>query len=50
MARDWIMGVMGILFTSMPVFNIGCCATGGCSVPSSNNKENTKDISYEEVV
>lgn len=50
MARDWIMAVMGILFTSMPVFNIGCCATGGCSVPSSNNKENTNDISYEEVV
>ena len=50
MAKDWVMAVMGILFTSMPVFNIGCCATGGCSVPFNNNKEKTKDISYEEVV
>ena len=51
MAKDWVLGIIGVLFTSMPVFNIGCCSTQGCSTPSNNgNKENTKDISYEEVV
>ena len=49
-AKDWVMAVMGILFTSMPVFNVGCCGSNGCATPVKNNEEQTKDISYEEVV
>lgn len=51
MARDWSMGLLGSLFTIMPVFNIGCCGAGGCATtPPKKTSETTKDISYEEVV
>ncbi len=49
-AKEWMMGILGVLFTAMPVFNIGCCAVGGCATPSKKNVESTKDITYEEVV
>ena len=49
--KDWTMGILGLLFTIMPVFNIGCCGVGGCAtVPPKRNSETTKDINYEEVV
>ena len=49
-AKDWTMGIVGLLFTAMPVFNIGCCASGGCSTPVNRNIEHKKEITYEEVV
>ena len=48
-ARDWTMGILGVLFTSMPVFNIGCCGVGGCVAIVKKDTEQTKDIKYEEV-
>ncbi len=48
--KDWTMGIIGVLFTSMPVFNIGCCGVGGCAAPVKKSNETTKDITYEEVV
>ena len=48
--KDWTMGILGALFTSMPLFNVGCCATGGCATPVKKDIDNTKDITYEEVV
>jgi hypothetical protein len=50
MARDWTMGILGGLFTIMPLFNIGCCGVGGCATPNRKNIEPVKDITYEEVV
>jgi hypothetical protein len=50
LVKDWGMTVLGILFTSMPIFNIGCCANSGCSVPTKYSKPKTEDITYEEVV
>ena len=47
---NWTMGVLGLLFTAMPVFNIGCCGTAGCTTPVRKSSETTKDIRYEEVV
>ena len=50
-ARNWTMGILGALFTSMPVLNIGCCGLGGCASPLfKRNIKNTKDVTYEEVV
>jgi hypothetical protein len=49
-AKDWTMGIIGTLFTSMPLFNVGCCATGGCATPVNTESNNTKEITYEEVV
>ena len=47
---NWAMAILGLLFTAMPVFNIGCCGTAGCATPVKKSSETTKDIRYEEVV
>jgi len=47
---DIASGVIGAIFTSMGVFNIGCCGSGACYTPVKNSKEDSKEIRYEEVV
>ena len=49
-AKDVLFAFLGLAFTAMPVFNIGCCGTGGCYVPPDKKENKTKDITYEEVV
>ena len=51
-AKDWAIGLLGVLFTAMPIFNIGCCGVNGCAAPAGKGTENTKDteeVFYEEV-
>lgn len=48
-AKDIPIGLLGILFTAMPLLNIGCCGAGGCSVPTKKSTENIKEVSYEEI-
>ena len=48
--KDWVMGFLGIFFTIMPLFNMGCCASGGCATPLKKKTEHSKEIIYEEVV
>ena len=50
MAENWAMGIVGLIFTAMPVFDIGCCGNAGCNYPEKKTSETTKDITYEEVV
>lgn len=44
--------IAGILFTTMALFNAGCCAGGQCASGNSNTNKtaNTNKIEYEEVV
>lgn len=49
-AKDCTMGIAALIFTAMPVFNIGCCGTGGCNTPTKKTVETTKKNSYEKVV
>jgi hypothetical protein len=49
-ARDILFAFLGLIFTAMPVFNIGCCGTQGCYVPAEKDQDKTKEIIYEEVV
>jgi hypothetical protein len=49
-SKDTMFGVAGLLFTSMAVFNMGCCGAGGCATPTKKTDKNSKDITYEEVV
>jgi len=49
-ARDFLFAIMGLIFTLMPVFNIGCCGSQGCYVPVDKEPAQTKEIIYEEVV
>lgn len=46
----WALMIAGILFSLMPVFNIGCCAAGNCNTPvrKVQHTENN-DIIYEEI-
>lgn len=49
--QEWMLVVLGALFTLMPFFNIGCCTTTtGCNNTYSKRK-NTKlqEVNYEEV-
>ncbi|MEP7237054.1 MAG: hypothetical protein ABI685_04290 [Ferruginibacter sp.] len=48
--RDILFAFLGLIFTAMPVFNIGCCGTQGCYVPAGKEQDKAKEISYEEVV
>ena len=47
---DWMMGIFGVVFTSMPLFNTGCCGTQACAMPEQKTADPAKDIQYEEVV
>lgn len=49
-SRDWATGVLGLIFTGLALFNIGCCGVGGCSTPTAKINEPAKEIIYEEVV
>lgn len=48
--KDLTMGIVGILLTGMPVFNIGCCGVTGCNAPVNKKEQIIKEITYEEVV
>jgi len=50
LAKDIWFAIAGIIFTALPVFNIGCCGTAGCAVPPKKESKTTKDITYEKVV
>lgn len=49
-AKDILFAIAGLVFTAMPVFNIGCCGTQGCYVPADKDQDKAKEITYEEVV
>ena len=49
-AKDYTMGILGALFTAMPVFNIGCCGVGECATTVKKQSATAKNITYEEVV
>ncbi|MFY7964385.1 MAG: hypothetical protein ACOVO1_05780 [Chitinophagaceae bacterium] len=49
-SKDWQISIIGLLFTGLAVFNIGCCGAGGCYTSSKSSQNNNKEIKYEEVV
>lgn len=50
MAKDMLFALAGIIFTAMPVFNVGCCGAAGCAALPPKKQNTTKEIMYEEVV
>jgi hypothetical protein len=48
--KDVLFSIVGLLLTSMTVFNIGCCGAGACYTPVKRNTEPSKEIIYEKVV
>ncbi len=47
--KDITSGLIGVLFTAMPLFNIGCCSTMGCTPSRTSHKVETDEISFEEI-
>lgn len=45
--RDVLLGVAGGYFALMSLLNVGCCGTGGCSVPVQRNKTTASDTKAE---
>ncbi len=45
----WLLVFVGVVFIAMPLLNIGCCATGDCSVPTRKSKNNRDEVQYEEI-
>lgn len=46
----WMLIALGILFSIMPLLNIGCCATGNCAIsPKEQDSSNADEVSYKEV-
>jgi hypothetical protein len=39
----------GVLFSLMPILNIGCCGVSGCNTPVSKSSKKIEDITYEEI-
>lgn len=49
-SSEWTFILLGGLFSLMPLFNIGCCASGRCSMPAKHKETSpAEDIRYEEV-
>lgn len=46
---DWLFVIFGGLFTLMPLFNIGCCATAECRTAVPRNHQKIEDTTYEEI-
>ena len=44
---DWLFIAIGGWFSLMPILNIGCCGTSGCSMPVSKGIRNTEDAKLE---
>lgn len=47
--RNYTFGIIGLLFSLMSVFNVGCCGTT-CSTTNFSKSNEPEDITYEEVV
>jgi hypothetical protein len=39
--HEWILVIFGGLFTLTGLFNLACCAEGGCSVPQRGRARNS---------
>ena len=48
--HSWMLLVLGGLFASMAIFNVGFCGANGCSSKPTNISTKEKEIEYEEVV
>lgn len=41
--------MLGIFFAALPLLNIGCCSTGGCSVNTQKTQKPASDVTFEEI-
>jgi len=49
-AADWLFVIAGVLFSSLALFNMGCCAGSGCGYTNNTSSKKMEETTYEEVV
>lgn len=47
--KDWLFVGSGVLFSLMPIMNIGCCGASGCNTPVRKSNGKIEDVSHEEI-
>lgn len=47
--KDWLFVGAGVLFSLMPIMNIGCCGASGCNTPISKSNKKVENITFEEI-
>lgn len=47
--RDWLFVGAGVLFSLIPIMNIGCCGASGCNTPVRKSNRKIKEVNYEEI-
>jgi len=50
--KEWIIGIVGVLFAVMALFNVGCCGVNGCKTTQRkfiNNNNHADEVFVEEV-
>lgn len=47
--KEWLFVGAGVLFSLMPILNIGCCGVSGCNTPVRKSNEKNEEVSYEEI-
>ena len=48
--KDILLGIAGLIFSGMALFNAGCCGTNSCNAVNVKSNNKSKEITYEEVV
>ena len=46
--QQWLLAIMGGLFSLMPILNIGC-GPAGCNTPFTKSNKTMEEVSYEEI-
>lgn len=46
---DWLYIFLGGVFSLTALLNVGCCATGNCSVSPSQTTNEAEDVKFEEI-
>lgn len=47
--KDWLFIGAGVLFSLMPLMNIGCCGSTGCSTQVRKSTKSLEEVNYEEI-
>jgi hypothetical protein len=48
--ENMVMFTLGLLFTAMPILNIGCCSIDGCKTITNKPSTTPNNYTFEEVV
>lgn len=48
--RHLLLGILGAIFSSMAIFNVGCCGNNACTPIKKSSNKNSNEFTYEEVV